>query len=71
MPGINTTSGHRRLPAPAKPMTCPLLCLPSWEPIEPSVWRDEKKMKEELVAWAKAIAAVAAALFSQDQIPNL
>lgn len=28
------------------------------QPIDPMVWRDEKRMKEELVAWAKAVASI-------------
>ncbi|CAL9102635.1 unnamed protein product, partial [Musa textilis] len=28
-------------------------------PIDASAWGDERRMKEELVAWAKAVAAMA------------
>jgi len=30
-------------------------------PVDPVVWGDEKRMKRELVAWAKAVASMAAA----------
>nr|TKW20475.1 hypothetical protein SEVIR_4G091000v2 [Setaria viridis] len=30
-------------------------------PVDPVIWGDEKRMKRELVAWAKAVASMAAA----------
>ncbi|CAL5037589.1 unnamed protein product [Urochloa decumbens] len=30
-------------------------------PVDPAIWSDEKQMKRELVAWAKAVAASMAA----------
>ncbi|CAN6173071.1 unnamed protein product [Urochloa humidicola] len=30
-------------------------------PVDPVIWGDEKQMKRELVAWAKAVASMAAA----------
>nr|CAB3467517.1 unnamed protein product [Digitaria exilis] len=30
-------------------------------PVDPEIWSDEKRMKLELVAWAKAVASMAAA----------
>jgi len=30
-------------------------------PVDPVVWGDEERMKRELVAWAKAVASMAAA----------
>lgn len=29
-------------------------------PVDPVIWGDEKRMKQELVAWAKAVASMAA-----------
>ncbi|TVU12022.1 hypothetical protein EJB05_45640, partial [Eragrostis curvula] len=29
-------------------------------PVDPMIWSDEKRMKRELVAWAKAVASMAA-----------
>nr|CAB3470041.1 unnamed protein product [Digitaria exilis] len=29
-------------------------------PVDPTIWGDEKRMKRELVAWAKAVASMAA-----------
>ncbi|RCV20851.1 hypothetical protein SETIT_4G091200v2 [Setaria italica] len=29
-------------------------------PVDPLIWGDEKRMKRELVAWAKAVASMAA-----------
>ncbi|OEL29125.1 hypothetical protein BAE44_0009856 [Dichanthelium oligosanthes] len=29
-------------------------------PVDPVIWRDEERMKRELVAWAKAVASMAA-----------
>ncbi|CAN6198275.1 unnamed protein product [Urochloa humidicola] len=31
------------------------------QPVDPVIWGDEKQMKRELVAWAKAVASMAAA----------
>ncbi|GJN00282.1 hypothetical protein PR202_ga17703 [Eleusine coracana subsp. coracana] len=28
-------------------------------PVDPRIWSDEKRMKRELVAWAKAVASMA------------
>ena len=33
----------------------------AWTVVDPSIWGDEKRMKRELVAWAKAVASIAAA----------
>jgi len=33
----------------------------AWTVVDPSIWGDEKRMKRELVAWAKAVASMAAA----------
>ncbi|CAN6164561.1 unnamed protein product [Urochloa humidicola] len=30
-------------------------------PVDPVIWGDERQMKRELVAWAKAVASLAAA----------
>ncbi|PKU86877.1 hypothetical protein MA16_Dca017305 [Dendrobium catenatum] len=40
------------------------------EPIEPSIWKDEKRMKEEIIAWAKAVAAISAVPFFQEFLQN-
>jgi hypothetical protein len=29
-------------------------------PVDPMIWRDEKRMKRELLVWAKAVASMAA-----------
>ncbi|XP_062233329.1 uncharacterized protein LOC133930652 [Phragmites australis] len=29
-------------------------------PVDPAIWGDEKRMKREIVAWAKAVASMAA-----------
>ncbi|CAL9102637.1 hypothetical protein MUK42_04940 [Musa troglodytarum] len=29
------------------------------QPIDPSAWNDEERMKKEMVAWAKAVASMA------------
>ncbi|CAL9772048.1 unnamed protein product [Musa acuminata subsp. burmannicoides] len=29
------------------------------QPIDPSAWNDEERMKKEIVAWAKAVASMA------------
>jgi len=33
----------------------------AWTVVDPSIWGYEKRMKRELVAWAKAVASMAAA----------
>ncbi|KAL0912439.1 hypothetical protein M5K25_018412 [Dendrobium thyrsiflorum] len=40
------------------------------EPIEPSIWKDDKRMKEEIIAWAKAVAAISAVPFFQEFLQN-
>ena len=33
----------------------------AWTVVDPSIWGDEKRMKRELVAWAKAVVSMASA----------
>jgi hypothetical protein len=36
-------------------------------PVDPALWTDEERMKRELVAWAKAVAAMAMHASSKSQ----
>ncbi|KAG1342352.1 hypothetical protein COCNU_05G005810 [Cocos nucifera] len=41
--------------------TPPMVLVPGenkGQPIDPLLWRDEQRMKKELVAWAKAVASM-------------
>lgn len=41
--------------------TPPMVLVPGEQkdqPIDPLLWRDEQRMKKELVAWAKAVASI-------------
>ena len=57
------------------PTTCtgPLLTAPSTEKgvaIDVSVWRDEERMKKEILAWAKAVAAYSSVATSSSLQPR-
>ena len=39
-------------------------------PVDPMIWGDEKRMKRELVAWAKAVASMAAGKNSSSSLSS-
>ena len=39
-------------------------------PVDPVIWGDEKRMKRELVAWAKAVASMAAGKNTSTPLPS-
>ncbi|PUZ61383.1 hypothetical protein GQ55_4G271400 [Panicum hallii var. hallii] len=45
----------------ARAAAAAFLAAETGRPLDPVVWGDEKRMKRELVAWAKAVASMAAA----------
>ncbi|XP_039843096.1 uncharacterized protein LOC120703147 [Panicum virgatum] len=45
----------------ARAAAAAFLAAETGRPVDPVVWGDEKRMKRELVAWAKAVASMAAA----------
>ncbi|PKA53143.1 hypothetical protein AXF42_Ash009873 [Apostasia shenzhenica] len=72
MPGISTAGDGRSLGGPKQCTGSALLAPASVRgnhlaPIEPSMWRDEQRMKEELIAWAKAVASISIAAIHSSQ----
>lgn len=69
MSGINANGENLSFEVSKDAIEPPFLLLSGfqkYEPIEPSIWKDEHRMKEEIIAWAKAVAAIAAVHFSQE-----
>ncbi|CAN6198274.1 unnamed protein product [Urochloa humidicola] len=54
-------SGSEEVSARERAATVFLAAETTGRPVDPVIWSDEKKMKRELVAWAKAVAAASMA----------
>ncbi|CAN6208211.1 unnamed protein product [Urochloa humidicola] len=61
--------GDDEASVPARPAAF-LAAETTGRPVDPVIWSDEKQMKRELVAWAKAVAAAKNAASSSSRAPR-